>query len=113
MLLQVTTKFTSDSSGGARQTEIGIATDVTTPVFSGRSSHSPANGAVLVPALGPTSQERSCQSALHPTFHFGTALEHGRGQGVSDIDRPTPRLGPTWAHACTTRCILYWDAGER
>ena len=24
-----------------------------------------------------------------------------------------PALGNSWAHACTTRCMLYWDCGTR
>ena len=38
----------------------------------------------------------------------------GSGSGaLSERGVLVPALGPSWAHACATRCMLYWDAGER
>ena len=40
----------------------------------------------------------------------GSAEGGGRRESAGTL---VPALGNSWAHACTTRCMLYWERGSR
>ena len=46
-----------------------------------------------------------------------TKFESGEGSSASSgrekVATLVPALGNSWAHACTSRCMLYWDGGQR